>query len=145
VLADDEPLTHVSYYEADALARFFAARLPTEAEWELAASVQAIEGNFLESDALRALPASSTRAAGRPRQMFGDAWEWTASSYSPYPGFEPASGALGEYNGKFMLNQLVLRGGSSFTPSAHMRATYRNFWPAHTRFQLTGVRLARSR
>jgi ergothioneine biosynthesis protein EgtB len=142
---DAEPIVHVSYYEADAIARFLGARLPTEAEWELAAKELPVAGTFLEEDALRALPAADDPSAtpGKPRQMFGDAWEWTASSYSPYPGYAPRAGALGEYNGKFMVNQMVLRGGSCFTPRAHMRATYRNFWPSHTRFQMTGIRLAR--
>jgi len=144
--SDAEPVVHVSYYEADAIARFLGARLPSEAEWELAARELEVSGNLLERGALRALPAdpSASGAPGRPKQLFGDAWEWTSSSYSPYPGYTPNAGALGEYNGKFMVNQLVLRGGSSLTPRAHVRASYRNFWPAHTRFQLTGVRLARS-
>lgn len=136
---DDEPITHVSFYEADALARFFQARLPTEAEWEIAAQGAPVTGNFAESGALRALPRTGTQALA---QMFGDAWEWTQSPYVPYPGYQPAAGALGEYNGKFMANQIVLRGGSCLTPGAHMRATYRNFWPANTQFQVAGVRLA---
>ncbi len=140
---DDEPIAHLSYYEADALARYLGARLPTEAEWELAARELPVRGNFLESGALRPLPSAET-CATHPQQLFGDAWEWTSSSYAPYPGYTPSAGALGEYNGKFMVNQLVLRGGSCFTPRAHMRASYRNFWPARTRFQVTGVRLARS-
>ncbi len=144
---DDEPVTHVSYFEADAMARWLGARLPTEAEWEAAARerrtlVNAGVGNWVESDALRALPARATEAG--IAQLLGDAWEWTQSAYAPYPGFTPAPGAVGEYNGKFMVNQYVLRGGSCFTPEGHVRATYRNFWPAHTRFQVTGVRLARS-
>jgi ergothioneine biosynthesis protein EgtB len=138
---DDEPVCHVSFYEADALARFLEARLPSEAEWELAAAADPAEGNFVESGALRPLPAPAPR--GRPRQLFGDAWEWTRSSYEPYPGFVALPGALGEYNGKFMVGQMVLRGGSCFTPSGHVTASYRNFWPPATRFQLTGVRLAR--
>ncbi|MBK7399603.1 MAG: ergothioneine biosynthesis protein EgtB [Myxococcales bacterium] len=143
---DSEPLTHVSYYEADALARFLDARLPTEAEWEIAAATTRDEGNFLEADALRALPAlpatDATQGTG-VRQLFGDAWEWTSSAYTPYPGFQAAAGAIGEYNGKFMVNQLVLRGGSCFTPRGHVRATYRNFWHPDTRFQVAGLRLAR--
>jgi ergothioneine biosynthesis protein EgtB len=135
----DEPVTHLSFYEADALARFMGARLPTEAEWEAAAAKQAVEGNFANPGALEARP---SRGEGLT-QLFGDAWEWTRSAYEPYPGFKPAAGAVGEYNGKFMIGQLVLRGGSAFTPSGHVRASYRNFWPAATRFQLTGVRLAR--
>jgi ergothioneine biosynthesis protein EgtB len=136
---DDEPVTHVSFYEADAIARWLGARLPTEAEWEIAASRARAEGNFVESGALRALPA---RGAG-VRQLFGDAWEWTRSGYEPYPGYAPARGALGEYNGKFMVSQIVLRGGSCFTPAGHVRASYRNFWPPSTRFQVTGIRLAK--
>lgn len=141
---DDEPIVHLSYFEADAIARFFGARLPTEAEWEHAAEGAPLEGNLLESDRLRptAAPAPpSGRAA--PRQLYGDAWEWTASAYAPYPGFRPREGALGEYNGKFMHAQQVLRGGSCFTPRGHVRASGRNYWPAPTRFQRTGVRLAR--
>jgi ergothioneine biosynthesis protein EgtB len=140
---DDEPLAHVSFYEADAIARFHGARLPTEAEWEIAAGSAPVEGNFLdEAGSFRVLPAPGE---DRPHatQMFGDAWEWTASPYGPYPGFVPPAGAIGEYNGKFMVNQIVLRGGSCFTPPGHVRRTYRNFWPPETRFQVTGVRLAR--
>jgi ergothioneine biosynthesis protein EgtB len=136
---DDEPVAHVSFYEADAIARFLGARLPTEAEWEVAASSARVEGNFVDDVALRALPA---RGSG-VRQLFGDAWEWTRSSYDPYPGYAPAAGALGEYNGKFMVSQIVLRGGSCFTPRRHVRPSYRNFWPPSTRFQVTGIRLAR--
>jgi ergothioneine biosynthesis protein EgtB len=140
--ADDaEPLAHVSYYEADALARFLEARLPTEAEWEVAAESAREVGNFLEDDALRALPAQGDEAIG---QLYGDAWEWTSSAYGPYPGYQPAAGAIGEYNGKFMVNQQVLRGGSCFTPRGHVRASYRNFWHPDTRFQVAGLRLARS-
>jgi ergothioneine biosynthesis protein EgtB len=139
--ADDEPISHLGYYEADALARFVGGRLPTEAEWEHAAASAPAEGHFL-GPSLRPLPARA--AASAPAQLFGDAWEWTASSYDPYPGYRAAEGALGEYNGKFMVNQLVLRGGSCLTPPGHVRATYRNFWPPDTRFQMTGVRVARS-
>lgn len=140
-LHDEEPLAHVSYYEADAIARYFDARLPTEAEWEVAASDADTGGaNLLDEGALRPLPATG---AGPLRQRFGDAWEWTQSAYAPYPGYRPARGAVGEYNGKFMVSQLVLRGGSCLTPRRHIRSTYRNFWHPDTRFQVTGVRLAR--
>ena len=148
---DDEPLAHVSYYEADALARFMQARLPTEEEWETAAADAPLDGNFLElleagaPPALRPLAVTRDGAAANAgvQQLFGDAWQWTRSAYSPYPGFREAPGAVGEYNGKFMVNQLTLRGGSCFTPRGHVRPTYRNFWPPETRFQMTGVRLAR--
>jgi len=144
VPGDDEPAAHLSYYEADALARFLGARLPTEAEWELAAAHQNERGNFADDGVLRPLPCH--RAGGgspEARQIFGDAWEWTSSSYEPYPGYRAPSGALGEYNGKFMVNQVVLRGGSCLTPRRHVRASYRNFWHPQTRFQMTGLRLAR--
>ena len=136
---DDEPVTHVGFYEADAIARWLGARLPSEAEWEIAASRARLDGNFVDDGALRALPA---RGSG-VRQLFGDAWEWTRSSYDPYPGYAPATDALGEYNGKFMVSQIVLRGGSCFTPRGHVRASYRNFWLPSTRFQVTGIRLAK--
>lgn len=142
--ADDEPLAHVSFYEADAIATFLGARLPTEEEWEsAAASRPENDANFRESGALRPLPA--VPGGTGLRQLFGDVWEWTRSSYSPYPGFAAGAGAIGEYNGKFMVNQLVLRGGSCFTPRGHVRPTYRNFWHPGTRFQMTGVRLAMDR
>ncbi len=135
-----EPACHLSYYEADALARWAGARLPTEFEWEVAAATAATDGTFLESGRHHPAPLP---AAGGPRGFFGDVWQWTSSSYAPYPGYRAGDGALGEYNGKFMCNQYVLRGGSCATPRSHIRLTYRNFWAPHTRFQFSGCRLAR--
>ncbi len=133
------PVCHISFYEAEAYARWAGKRLPTEAEWEIASKIAPQHGNFLESGALSAQPANS---GDELTQMFGDTWEWTQSPYSPYPGFKPAAGAVGEYNGKFMINQMVMRGGCCATPADHIRPTYRNFFYPHMRWQFGGVRLA---
>jgi ergothioneine biosynthesis protein EgtB len=135
------PVCHVSLFEADAYARWAGARLPSEAEWEVVASGCPVEGNFIEAGSLA--PRSADAVGITPSQLFGDVWEWTQSAYAPYPGYRPAAGAIGEYNGKFMCNQYVLRGGSCVSPSSHLRATYRNFFPAAARWQFTGIRLAR--
>jgi len=167
-LNPEAPVCHVSYFEADAFARWSNARLPLESEWEAAAQGRggppgkpavgllghAIDGNLLESGAWEPRPAGASAAANPSEtaggeatkseiQLFGDVWEWTASAYLAYPGFRPEAGAVGEYNGKFMCNQFVLRGGSFATPASHIRATYRNFFAPHARWQFTGIRLAK--
>jgi ergothioneine biosynthesis protein EgtB len=134
------PVAHISYYEADAYARWAGSRLPTEAEWERVAAGCPVEGNFVDGGRMATARAEGT---GGPEQLFGDAWEWTASAYLPYPRFRPLEGALGEYNGKFMSGQMVLRGGSCFSSREHLRASYRNFFPPHARWQVSGIRLAR--
>ena len=137
-----EPVTHVSYFEADAFARWSGARLPTEEEWEVAAKSQPVTGTFV--DARRFHPAATPAPApDQPAQLFGEVWQWTRSSYSAYPGYRPPPGAIGEYNGKFMCNQYVLRGGSCATSRSHYRSTYRNFFPPDKQWQFTGIRLAR--
>ena len=135
------PVVHVSYYEAEAFACWAGARLPTEFEWEHAAAGREREGNFVEDGLLQ--PAAAPARLGRPAQLFGDVWEWTRSAYLPYPGFRPLPGSLGEYNGKFMCRQQVLRGGACVTPRAHVRASYRNFFHPQQRWAFAGLRLAR--
>jgi ergothioneine biosynthesis protein EgtB len=144
------PACHVSYYEADAFARWAGARLPTEVEWELAAADAPVEGNLLDAGFIQPAPAPLPPRDGTPvaqgiRQLWGDVWEWCASSYGPYAGFTPLAGSLAEYNGKFMCNQMVVRGGSCATWSNHIRATYRSFFYPHDRWQFLGFRLAKDR
>ena len=136
----NEPVTHVSYYEADAFARWKGVRLPTEQEWEHACGDLPIDGNFVEDGNFHPTGSESPKEL---KQMYGDVWEWTMSAYAPYPNYKPLPGALGEYNGKFMANQYVLRGGSCATSKTHIRKTYRNFFHADARWQFSGIRLAK--
>jgi ergothioneine biosynthesis protein EgtB len=142
---DDEPVCHVSFFEADAFARWAGARLPTEAEWEFAsAPLDPTDGAFVESEAFHPTVAGKAGSESDLQQMFGDVWQWTNSAYLAYPGYQAPPGALGEYNGKFMCNQFVLRGGSVATSHTHIRRSYRNFFPPDARWQFSGIRLARS-
>jgi len=144
-LNPDAPVTHISFYEAEAFASWKGKRLPTEFEWEVAASKTSpdlTDGNYVDQENFHPVPLSKSSSKNQLNQIYGNNWEWTYSSYLPYPGYKQAPGALGEYNGKFMINQMVLRGGSCVTPQNHFRLSYRNFFGPATKFQFTGIRLA---
>lgn len=139
-----QPVTHISFYEAAAFAQWAGARLPTEAEWEVTASSKPLLGDFQDAGCYEPQPLGAGHPGHKADYFYGGAWEWTASAYAPYPGFTAPSGALGEYNAKFMASQMVLRGGSCATPQSHIRSSYRNFFYPHQRWQFTGLRLARN-